>query len=184
MELNKSILLNKAMIWGLFTGIASILVASAFYIAGLFLSPALGWVLFLVYTGGIVMSAKAYKKAIAEDAPFAYGKAVGLGVATLFFASIIMALFYYILYAFVDPQLVDQAAALAEEASLQMGLSEEMVEQQMVIQRKLLSPMFIAVSQMFNVILFGLFISIITSIFLKKKPENGFNAAMNEIDNE
>jgi hypothetical protein len=43
-----------------------------------------------------------------------------LGVATLFFASIIMALFYYILYAFVDPQLVDQAAALAEEASLQM----------------------------------------------------------------
>ncbi|HNZ71707.1 MAG TPA: DUF4199 domain-containing protein, partial [Prolixibacteraceae bacterium] len=78
--------------------------------------------LFLVYTGGIIMSAKAYKKAIAEDAPFAYGKAVGLGVATLFFASIIMALFYYILYAFVDPQLVDQAAALAEEASLQMGL--------------------------------------------------------------
>jgi len=93
MELNKSILLNKAMIWGLFTGIASILVVSAFYIAGQFLSPALGWVLFLVYTGGIIMSAKAYKKAIAEDAPFAYGKAVGLGVATLFFASIIMALF-------------------------------------------------------------------------------------------
>jgi hypothetical protein len=41
MELNKSILLNKAMIWGLFTGIASILVASAFYIAGQFLSPLL-----------------------------------------------------------------------------------------------------------------------------------------------
>ena len=184
MELNKSILLNKAMVWGLFTGIASILVASAFYIAGQFLSPALGWVLFLVYTAGIVMSAKAYKKAVDEDAPFTYGKAVGLGVATMFFASIIMALYYYILYAFVDPQLIDQTAALAEEALLEAGFKEEMVEQQMVIQRKLLTPMFVAASQMFNVVLYGLFISIITSIFLKKKPENGFNAAMNEIDNE
>jgi uncharacterized membrane protein YgaE (UPF0421/DUF939 family) len=125
-----------------------------------------------------------FKKSIEQNTPFTYGNALGLGVATMFFTSIIVALFTFILYKFIDPSLTDKMIVFTEDTYLKSGLSEDMVEQLIESSKKMMTPALISMSQAFNTIFYGFLISLITSIFLRKKQENGFDAAMSEIDNE
>ena len=184
MEQNKNLLMNKAMIWGFYVALASMIITSIFYATDNMFSSALSWISFAVYVGGIVLVTLSYKKSISEDTPFPYSKALGLGVATLFFASIIMAVFNFVLYSFIDPGLIDKMLSVTESKLLESGLSEDMIEQQIEMQRKFMTPIVLSISEIFSLTLYGLIISLITSIFLRKKEQNGFDAAMNEIDDE
>jgi hypothetical protein len=176
--------MNKAMLWGFFVALASMITTSIFYATDNMFSPAVQWVSYVIYIGGIILVTLSYKKAIDENTPFPYGKALGLGVATLFFASIILALFSFILYTFIDPGLIEEGISYAESKLLEKGFNEEMIEQQMEMQRKFMTPIIMSISEIFALTFYGLIISVITSIFLRKKQENGFEAAMNEVDDE
>jgi hypothetical protein len=184
MESNKNLVMNKAMLWGFFVALASMIITSIFYATDNMFSPAGSWVSFVIYIAGIILVTLSYKKAIDEKTPFPYSKALGLGVATLFFASIILALFNFVLYTFIDPGLIEEGIAFAESKLLEKGFSEEMIEQQMEMQRKFMTPIIMSIMEIFSLTFYGLIISLITSIFLKKKQESGFDAAMNEVDDE
>lgn len=43
-----------------------------------------------------------------------YGKSLGAGVVITVYAAIITAIYIYVLYAFIDPGLIDKSLALAE----------------------------------------------------------------------
>lgn len=184
MEPNKNLLMNKAMFWGFIVALASMIVTSIFYATDNMFSQAASWIEFAVYLTGIIFATISYKKAIDEKALFPYAKALGLGVATLFYASIILALFNFILYTFIDPGLIDKMIAMTEQALIDKGINEDMIEQQMEMQRKMYTPIFLSIMGIFSLTFYGLIISLITSIFLRKKDEGGFNSAMNEIDEE
>jgi len=184
MESNKNLLMNKAMVWGFFVALASMVLISILYATDNMFSPSANWITYIINIAGVVLATLSYKKSLNEKDPFPYGKALGIGVATLFFASIIMALFYFILYSFIDPGLIDKMLTNAEDALLKSGFNEDMVEQQMKMQRQLTTPMIMALAEILSLTIWGLVISLITSIFLRKKDEGGFNAAMNEIDDE
>lgn len=175
--------MNKAMIWGFFIALASMIVTTIFYATDNMFSETSAYFSYAIYIGGIVLATLAYKKSISQDTPFPYSKALGLGVATMFFASLILAIFTFVLYKIIDPGLIDQMFSTMEEKYLSSGLSEDMIEKQIEMQRKIMTPAILSLSQVFSGVLMGLVISLITSIFLKKKTEDGFNAAMHEIDN-
>lgn len=184
MESNKSLLMNKAMVWGLYVALALIIVTIIFWANDSMFSTAAVYISQAISIAGIVMVTISYKKSINESTPFTYGNALGLGVATMFFASIILALFTFILYKFIDPSLTDKMIQFTEETYLKSGLSEDMVEKMIDTSKKMMTPSLISMSQAFNIIFYGLLFSLITSIFLRKKQKNGFDSAMNEIDNE
>lgn len=184
MEKNKNLLMNKAMVWGLIIALASMIVTTIYYYTDNMFSSSAGWVTFVIYVAGIILTTLSYKKAIDQDAPFPYSRALGLGVATMFFASIVLALFTFVLYKIIDPNLIDKMFALTEEKLLQKGISEDMIEQQIEMQRKFMTPTVMSLAQILSVTFYGLVISLITSIFLRKKQEDGFDAAMHEIDDE
>ncbi len=54
----------------------------------------------------------------------------------------------------------------------------------MQFQRKLMTPPIMSATQVLNGVFYGLIISLITSIFMKKKSADGFDEAMKEIDDE
>jgi len=184
MESNKNLLMNKAMLWGFFIALASMIITSIFYATDNMFSPAASWISFVVYVVGIILATLSYKKTIGEKTPFPYSKALGLGVATLFFTSLIIAVFTFVLYKIIDPGLFNEWMTFLEEQYLNSGLGEEMVENQMNLMRKLMTPATLSLTEVFNITFNGLIISLITSIFLRKKEQNGFEAAMNEIDDE
>jgi hypothetical protein len=184
METKKNQFWNKAMEWGLYIGLAIIVLTTVYYISDSYMAKSRGWIEYLVYAAGIVMCALAYKKTLTENDTFAYGRALGLGVATMLFASIIMALFTFIFFTYVAPELLDEMILTAEEALLQAGLPDSMIEQQMNIQRLIMRPLPLSIMTIFGTVFTGLIISLITSIFMRIKPASGFDNAMNEIEDE
>jgi len=184
MENGKTLFWNQAMRWGLYISLGLIFVSLAFYFMGNTGHNAEGWLQYLVAITGIVMATMAYKKKLPEKAPFSYGNALGFGVSVMLFSSIVLAVYTYIMYQFIAPELMDKLLLETEEAYLSSGLSEELVEQQVKLLKNFMSPGLLAFSQIFNWVFTGLIISLITSIFLMKKSQGGFEEAMSELEED
>lgn len=184
METNKNLFWNKAMFWGFITALASMLATTIYYSTDNFFSKSKSWVDIAIIAAGVVTCGIMYRQSIDEKDPFPYPKAFGLGMATTLFASLILAVFTFVLYKFIDPDLISQLMTNSEEALIASGFSDEMVEQQLEMSSKLMSPAFMSISTIFVVLFSGLIVSLITAIFLKKKTVDGFEAAMSDIDED
>ena len=182
METTKDQFWNKAMYWGFIIALASMLLTTLYYINDNMFASSKSWFDTAIFVTGIVLCTLAYRKTIDEENDFPYSKALGLGVATSFFASLILALFTFVLYNYIDPELVNESLLQAEEALIESGLNDDMIEMQIDIARKYITPIVLSIQIIFASIITGLIISLISSIFLKRKTTNGFESAMNELN--
>ena len=76
MDSNKNLLMNKAMIWGFFIALASMIVTTIYYATDNIFSESSAYFNYAIYIGGIVLATLAYKKSISPETPFPYGKAL------------------------------------------------------------------------------------------------------------
>lgn len=173
---------NIAMTWGLYIALISVLFTSVLYVTDNLFVSFRSWVDTLIFVAGIILCARAFKSKISIEEPFPYSRALGLGVATLFFASIILGLFYFVLYRYIDPMLIDKIQIMQEEVLIESGLPDELIEQQIAMRSITFNPGFMAFQHMFSTVFTGLLISLITSIFTRVKTSDGFAEAMSEID--
>jgi hypothetical protein len=184
MESNKNLFWNKAMFWGFIIALAVMLATSAYYATDSMMANSKSLVEITLIAIGIILCNIAYSTSIGENDQFEYSRALGLGVATAFFSSLTLALFTFVLFKFIDPDLVNQLLIETEEKFIEAGLDDDLIEQQIAFQGKFITPGIMAVSTIFSSVFWGLIISSITSIFLRKKSIGGFEGAMKEINNE
>lgn len=184
MEANKNQFWNKAMLWGFIIALVSMLATTIYYTTDNMWSNSKSWVELGIFVIGIILCGFAYRKTLSENTEFPYSKALGLGVATAMFASLILAVFTFVLFKYIDTDLIGELITKTEETLLNSNYSDEMIEQQLEIQSKFFKPAFMSATTIFSSTLQGLLIALITSIFVKKNAANGFNAAMSEIEDE
>jgi len=98
-----------------------------------------------------------------------YGKAVGAGVVISIYSAILGAIYIYILYGFIDPGLVDKQILEAEEKLIARGMPEGSIDATLEMQAKFMKPWFMAVSSIFTAAFFGLILSLLVSLFIKKE---------------
>lgn len=98
-----------------------------------------------------------------------YGKAVGAGVVINIYAAILTAIYIYILYSIIDPGLVDKQILAAEEKMIAKGIPEGSMDAALQMQAKFMKPWFMAMSSIFTAAFFGLILSLIVSLFIKKE---------------
>ncbi len=98
-----------------------------------------------------------------------YGKSVGAGVVINVYAAIIAAIYIYVLYAFIDPGLMDKTLAVAEEKMVSRGMPDAAVEKALEMQAKMMKPWFTALMSIINSVFYGLIISLLVSLFIMKK---------------
>ncbi len=98
-----------------------------------------------------------------------YGRSVGAGVIIYIYAAVITAIFTYVLYAFIDPGLVDKSLAMAEERLINKGVPDAAIDKAMEMQAKMMKPWFTALMGIINSIFYGLVLSLIVSLFIMKK---------------
>ncbi len=102
----------------------------------------------------------------------------------MLFAGVLNALYSVILLK-VDPSIMEQVRIMQEEAMLQQGMSEEQIEMAGEMMSKFQSPIVIVISSLFTFAFIGFLISLVTSIFVKRKQEeDAFEEAMDEIKAE
>jgi len=165
---------HVAMSYGLYMGLALILNSVIFYVMGSPFAPACGYISYAITIAGIAWAMRTYRDNNPE-AGVTYGRALGLGTLQSLFASLIFAFFIFILYKLVDKSLIDKSLAFAEEQLLRKGISENQIDTMMSMSKKMMTPVFYSLSQIFGITLMGFLFSLILAIFFKKQSTDPFH---------
>jgi len=124
--------IQTSLRYGLILGLASILITVILYITDLMLNPVVGviaLVLFiLLFTIIIVLSIRTHKIE-KQSNQISVSKGFLTGLLTTIFASLLLFIFSYILYAFIDPDLIEAQLKMQEEMMENWGfMTDEQVE--------------------------------------------------------
>lgn len=164
---------KSSLTYGLFLGIALVLIAVIFYVTGNNFSDAASWINYTFMTLGVVMAQFHFRKQLGGT--MTYSQALGVGVLTMLFASVITGFFTYLLYAVIDPSLQDQMKLAMEEQIAKQNIPEEQFEMAVEMATMFKSPAVLFFMNIAGGTLIGLIISLITSIFTQRKPVEDFS---------
>jgi len=163
---------------GVIFALIGIVYSLVIYFLDLSFNKIQGWIFIVIQIIILYFLVKSYRDNY-KSGMITYGQAVGAGVIIFLYYAIIMALFTYILYTVIDPDLIDKQLAFAEEEMLKRGLPEASVEAGMKVQSKMMKPGIMAPLSIFGSMFQGLIMSLIVAAFVRKEgnplidtPEN------------
>jgi hypothetical protein len=164
---------KTALTYGLLIGILLIVIQLVFYFAGIMTSKYSGWISYVVIMGGIFLATKAWRDE-GKGGYITYGQALGFGTLTIFFASILVAIYIFLFYKFIDPAAMNLLYEAAEQKIIDKNpnITDAELDMALSISQRLMKPGFMAFSSILNYTFLGFVMSLITSIFIKKNnPE-------------
>ena len=165
---------QKANVWkanltnGLILGLIGIVYTLVIYFLDLTINKVQGYVFLLILIVALYFLVKSYRDNYMHGY-MTYGQAVGAGVVIFLYYAIIIAIFTYILYAIIDPGLIDKQLAAAEEMMAKRGMPQEAMDAGLKIQKKMMKPEIMAPMSIFGNMLYGVIMSLIVAIFAKKE---------------
>jgi hypothetical protein len=165
---------EKVSVWkanltnGVILGLIGIVYTLVVYFFDLTLNKVQGYVFLVILIVALYFLIKSYRDNYLHG-QMTYGQAVGAGMVIFLYYSIITAIFTYILFAFIDPGLIDKQIAYAEEIMQKRGLPQEAMDAAMKIQQKMIKPEIIAPMSLLSNMLYGLIMSLIIGIFVKNE---------------
>jgi hypothetical protein len=161
---------KTSLTYGLYLGLALVLVFVIFYVTGNPFAKSAQWIMYGVMIAGVVITQLEHRKQL--GGAINYNVALGVGTLTVIFASVITGFYNYLLYAIIDPSLSDQLRLFMEETMVKSGkVPEENIEAGLDLAMKLQKPLPMFFMTIFNGAITGVIISLITSIFIKKSGE-------------
>jgi hypothetical protein len=153
---------------GLILGLTGVIYSLIVYFLDLSLNPIQGYIFMVIQIVILYFLVKSYRDNYMHGM-ISFGQALGAAIIICLYYSIIIALFTYILYAFIDPDLIDKTLAMAEEKLLERGLGQSQIDAAMSVQAKIMKPAFIAPMSIFGNMLQGLIMSLIVAAFVRKE---------------
>lgn len=165
---------NTPSVWksclkfGLIMGLISVVLSVLFYMLDLLFAP---WIVIpnLILSLVVLYLLQRSYRDTYENGYITYGKAFGAGVVIFIYAAIITAIFTYLLYAVIDPGLVEKSLAATSAKLEAKGIPQSAIDAGLEMQEKMLKPWIISLSGIFFSMLSGVIMSLITSIFVAKK---------------
>jgi hypothetical protein len=172
METKKLSLWKSGLTYGIYLGLVLILYSVILYLAGQTFNKWLGYLSILIIIVGIIWAQLSFRKA--QGDVMTYGQGVGLAAVMMIFAGVLSAIYTILLYKIIDPDLYDQSLLFYEEQAtnsmMKRGLSDAQISQGLELSKRFQTPIFIALAALVNYIIYGVIVSLITSIFVKKNP--------------
>jgi hypothetical protein len=173
---------TNSMNYGAVAGFLIIIFSLLLYFAGLQDNTYLGLMVFPILILVMIWGTLTLRNKI-QNGQMTYGRGLGAGTTISLFASVIVAVYMFVFFKFIDPEAIDRITSMQETKMLEQGMSEEQVNMAIEMTKKFTNPITMAVGSVFSYTLYGFLFSLVISAFLKKKP-NSFDAAMSEIENE
>lgn len=169
----KTSTLNYSLKWGVIIGVILIIYTLLLYILDLSMNKALGWLSFVILIVGVFMAIKNYRDKL-NNGLLSFGNGFSIGLLIFIFSGIISAIFSYVLFTYIAPELIDKITAAAEENLLNKGIPEDMIETQMAMAKKFMSPTFMVLTSLISSVVIGAIISLIIAAILKKENKTPF----------
>lgn len=119
----------------------------------------------------LVLAMKEKREDTPAEKDWGYGSALGTGVLTVLFGSLIGAVTAYVYYVFINPnigEVIYQVQVAKMEAK---GMSSDQIEKAEPMMRKFMNPVMMTVFQSVIGFVWGVILSLVVAIFFKKRPE-------------
>ena len=161
-----------ALINGIYLGIALIFFSLILYIIGVDREHWLQYLSFLIMLIGVFMAQKNWRDKY-NDGFLTYGQSFSNGFLTILFASVLTALYTYSFFEFLAPAEHLKILETAEESIYEQNpnISDEEFKVAWKWTSMMITPLALAVWSIVGGVFGGLVISAITSIFVKKEPQ-------------
>ena len=174
----KTSLVNHAFRYGLYTAAAFVLFSLLLYSFDVSRTGWVNYLSFIILIVGIIIAAIAYRDKI-NGGFLSYGRCLSIGVLISLVVGIVMAIYSYVFSSFFDPGALDKLLEVSEQEMIKRGMSDEEIDLAMPFTEKMMSPVFLSISSLLSMVLYGTVFSLITSIFIKKE-DNSFEGAFRE----
>jgi hypothetical protein len=168
---NKLSLKSTMLTYGVYLGIVSILLTVANYSFGSIYKPhwAVNTLSYVFIIAFIVLGIKAYKDQ--NNGFIRLGEAIKLGVGIALISGILGAIYFLIFVKFIEPDFIKNIGEFQEQFMLENypEMDEAMIEKQIEMSKKFMSPGIMAGMTIVINILFGLVISLVAGLIMKKE---------------
>jgi len=159
---------------GFFLGLILVLQQTVYYLANVDFKSNLNYLNYIILIGGLYLGIKELRDKH-YNGFISYGSAVGYGVLVSLFAGIIIACFIFILYSYIDPNLIDKMLVEIENTYIESGaLSDDQVDEAVGLMQKMYTPNSLALFSVLGNVFMGLIFSLILGIILRKE-DNSFD---------
>ena len=124
---------------GVIFALIGVVYSLVIYFLDLSFNKVQGWIFMVIQIVVLFFLVKSYRDNF-KYGMITYGEALGAGVIIFLYYAIIMAVFTYLLYAVIDPDLIDKQLAFVEEEMIKRGVPESAMEAGMKVQEKMMKP--------------------------------------------
>jgi hypothetical protein len=152
---------------GLILGLIAIAYTLVIYFLNLIFNEYQGYLFYVIQIVVLFILIKSYRENC-KHGFITYGQAVASGVVISIYTAVIYAVLIYILYTFIDTDLVNKQLAFIEESLIKRGLPQSIIDSGLEIQKKFLQPSIYALTRLFSNFFGGTIITLIIAIFIKK----------------
>ncbi len=154
--------------WGLVISFALVAISIIVYLAGMSTNKAIGWINYILMFVGVIFATKVYRDEKCGGY-ITFGSAFKFGFLTLFLVGIITAVYTYIFFAFISPELTGQILTQIENDMLNSGQSEEQIEMVMSYTKKFMTPGWMVAWLVVGSVFMGTIFSLISAAIMKKE---------------
>jgi len=174
----KTTVFSNAIKYGLYTGIASVLLSLLFFALDVSRESYLQWLSWVILIAGIIMGTLNYRDKI-NGGFISYGDAFLTGLYITIVTAILSVIYFYILINYIDVNFIKTSLDTLEQSLVDKGVSDEMIDQQVTMAGKFMTPTIMMVMGFVTSLVMGVIISLITSAIFKKNDDS-FNATFNQ----
>jgi hypothetical protein len=170
---------KSALNYGAILGFSLIIFSLIIYFLDLTYASGVNWVSYIILVAGIILILKNYRDKQLNGI-MSYSRGLGMGTAVSVVAAFIVAIYLFILFKYIDPDLIEQAMRIQEEKMLEKGMPEDQIEMASDMGRKFTTPIMTSVFGFLGNAIMGFIISLIAAAFIKKEGD-GYSNAMKDV---
>jgi hypothetical protein len=154
--------------YGVIIALAIIVFSLILFLLNMTQGSGLEYLTYLILFGGLFLAQTNYRNKY-MGGYIEYGKAFTVGLLSCVFLSLIMGIYTFVFFRYIDPGAMEEAMTIAEQKMMDKGLSDMEIEQGMAIARKFSGVGMYTFMAVFGNILIGAILSLITAIFVKRE---------------
>jgi O-antigen/teichoic acid export membrane protein len=157
--------------YGVIIALAIIVLMLILFLLNLDQNKALSALTYIVLIAGIILSQFNYRNKYLNGY-IEYGQAFMVGMMTSLVLAIIIGVYSYIFFKYIDPGAMEEMMLQTEQEMLNRGMTDMEIEQGMMVASKFQSVGMFTFFAVLGNFIGGIVISLITSIFVKKENTN------------
>ncbi len=164
---------NIMLTYGLYLGVASILISVIYYILGMAYENDWKKSVISIAVSGIIIFLGIKKFKESNEGFLSMGQAFKTGLGISLVAAIISVIYTIIFMLFIEPEFVNNLVEITRQKTYETNpeLTEEQVDSAMELVKKMSSPGMMSAFILLATLFLGFIISLISGLILKKEPK-------------